>query len=62
MLFSFAERAAALEAEGVYIGSWSGKNIWKPRKDINGEYGKSTDLNWVPYVLLKTCRYVRGSH
>lgn len=41
MISSFTEKAAALEAEGVYIGGWSAKNVLSPRKDTHGEYGKS---------------------
>jgi hypothetical protein len=44
MISSFSEKSAALEAEGVYIGSWSAKNVLSPRKDTQGEYGEPSQL------------------
>ncbi|KAK2734914.1 hypothetical protein FQN55_002484, partial [Onygenales sp. PD_40] len=40
---SFKEKIDALEREGVYIGGWGFKDLYKPSKNADGEYDTSKD-------------------
>jgi hypothetical protein len=40
MMLNFRANADALEREGVYIGDWGFRNVLRPSKNKEGQYGK----------------------
>jgi hypothetical protein len=39
-MLNFRVKADALEREGVYIGGWGRRNVLRPSKNTEGQYGK----------------------